>query len=87
MVIMWSTVSALFVLAIWGMSELLDYHQQSLTFVQWLIYVGWLLWAVFGVAFVWTAITENERRAMRVGTLFFGGISVFVIVILVGIWF
>ena len=75
MVVMWSTLSALFVAALWGMWAWLDSRAVVFTVGQWAVYVLWLLWTLFGVAFVRTMVVEGELRAVRVGALLFGGLS------------
>ena len=75
MVLMWSTLSALFVAALWGMQSLLDSRAVTFTLGQWAVYVLWLLWTLLGVAFVRTMAVEREPRAVRVGALLFGGLA------------
>ena len=75
MIVMWSVLSALFVLALWGMQSLLSYRNVTFTIWQWAGYVVWLLWTLAGVAIVWTFVDEREPHATRVGTLIFGGVS------------
>jgi hypothetical protein len=75
MVLMWSTLSALFMAALWGMQSLLDSRALAFTLGQWAVYVVWLLWTLLGVAFVRTMAVEREPRAVRVGALLFGGLS------------
>ena len=75
MVVMWSTLSALFVAALWGMQSLLDSRGLVFTPGQWVVYVCWLLWTLLGVAFVRTMAVEREPRAIKVGMLIFGGLS------------
>jgi hypothetical protein len=76
MVVLWSALSALFVLGLWGMQSLLDSRAMAFTVVQWAVYVLWLLWTLFGVAFVRTMAVERESRAVKVGAVLFGGLSV-----------
>ena len=87
MTIMWSVLSALFVLALWGMRSFLA--QRSITFSawQWAVYLAWLLWTLFGVALVRTFIAEREPRPIRVSVLVFGGVSVIVGAVLARLWF
>jgi hypothetical protein len=86
MELMWSTIGALFILAIGGMLALLGQEDQTLSFGQWLVTLLWLAWALFGVAFVWTSAIEREWRAVKVGTVLFGGIAASIAVILVNSW-
>jgi hypothetical protein len=83
---MWSVLSALFILALWGMKSILSQKGIAFTVGQWIVYLAWLLWTLFGIALVWTFITEREPRAARVGTLIFGGISVVVAAVLAPLW-
>ncbi len=87
MTIMWSVLSASFVLALWGMQSFLA--QQSITFAawQWTAYVAWLLWTLFGVALVRPFIAERGPRPVRVSVLVFGGVSVVVAAVLARLWF
>ena len=78
MTVMWSVLSALFVLALWGMQSILNRRGIAFTAGQWVGYLVWLLWTLFGIALVWTFIDESEPRAARVGTLIFGGTSVII---------
>ncbi len=87
MTIMWSVLSALFVLALWGMQSFLARRAITFTAWQWAIYTAWLLWTLFGVALVRTFIAEREPRPIRVSVLVFGGVSVVVGVVLARIWF
>jgi hypothetical protein len=75
MVLMWSTLSALFMAALWGMQSWLDSRAMAFTLGQWAVYVSWLLWTLFGIAFVRTMVAEGEPRAVKVGSLIFGGTS------------
>ncbi len=86
MTIMWSILSTLFVLALWGMQSFLA--QRSITFTawQWVAYVAWLLWTLFGVALVRTFIDEREPRPVRVSVFVFGGVSVVAATILARLW-
>mgnify|MGYP001087405370 CR=1 FL=1 len=83
----WSTLSALFVLALWGMQSFLVYRYVTFNMWQWASYVAWLLWTLFGVALVRTFIAERESRPVRVSALIFGGVSVAVAAILARLWF
>ncbi len=87
MTVMWSVLSTLFVLALWGMQSFLA--QQSITFTawQWTAYAAWLLWTLLGVALVRTFIDEREPRPVRVSVLVFGGVSVIAAAILARLWF
>ncbi|MCP4538889.1 MAG: hypothetical protein GY832_17275 [Chloroflexi bacterium] len=87
MTIMWSILSTLFVLALWGMQSFLA--QRSITFTawQWTAYTAWLLWTLLGVALVRTFIDEREPRPVRVSMLVFGGVSVIAAAILTRLWF
>ncbi len=87
MTIMWSILSAVFVLALWGMQFFLA--QQSITFTawQWAVYLAWLLWTLLGVALVRTFTGEREPRPVRVSALVFGGVSVIGGAILARMWF
>ena len=87
MAVMWSVISILLVLAIWGMHAYLGQEAITFTTGQWIIYLLWLGWTLLGLAFVWTFIVEKERRATKAGILFFGGISAPVAVILAVVWF
>ena len=86
MVVMWSTLSALFVLALWGMQAWLDSRAVAFTMGQWAVYVLWLLWTLFGVAFVRTMVAEREPHAVGRGALLFGGISAGVGAVLAWLW-
>ena len=86
MTVMWSVLSALFILALWGMQSLLSYRNVMFTIWQWAGYVIWLLWTLTGVAMVWTFIDERETRAARVGTLIFGGVSVLAAIGMALLW-
>ena len=86
MSIMWSVLSALFVLALWGMSSLLSERDITLDALQWLVYLAWLLWTLFGIALVRTFVSEGERRAVRLGALIFGGVSGISAVLLSQLW-
>jgi hypothetical protein len=86
MPVMWGVLSALFVLALWGMTVLLGRSDAAFTAGQWAVYLAWLLWTLFGVAFVWTSLAERERRAAGVGALIFGGVAVIVGAVLVWLW-
>ena len=86
MTVMWSVLSALFVLALWGMQSILSYRGIAFTAGQWVGYLAWLLWTLFGIAFVWTSIAEGKPRAARLGTLIFGGISLIIAAILALLW-
>jgi len=75
MTVMWSTISALFVLALWGMQSLLSHRNAAFAAWQWVAYVVWLLWTLAGVALVWTFADERESRPIKVSALIFGGVS------------
>lgn len=87
MAVMWSVISIILVLAIWGMDSYLAQETIPFSTGQWIIYLLWLGWTLLGLAFVWTFIVEKERRATRVGVLFFGGLSAPIAVILAAVWF
>jgi hypothetical protein len=86
MPVMWGVLSALFVLALWGMTALLRRSDVAFTAGQWVTYLAWLLWTLFGVAFVWTSLAERDRRAARVGALLFGGVAVIVGTVFARLW-
>ncbi len=86
MTVMWSVLSALFVLALWGMQAILGSRGIAFTIGQWVGYVIWLLWTLFGVALVWTFGDEGKPRAAGVGVLIFGGISAIAAIILASLW-
>ncbi len=86
MTVMWSVLSALFVLALWGMQSILNRWGIPFTAGQWATYLAWLLWTFFGIAFVWTSIAEGKPRAARVGTLIFGGSAVIIAAIFALLW-
>lgn len=86
MTVMWSVLSALFILALWGMQSILSYRSITFNVGQWVGYLVWLLWTLFGIAFVWTSIAEGESRATRVGMLIFGGTSVIIAAVLALLW-
>ncbi len=87
MAVMWSLISILLVLAIWGMDSYLGHEAIPFSIGQWIIYLLWLGWTLLGLAFVWTFIAEKERRATKVGILFFGGVSAPAAIILTAVWF
>jgi len=87
MTVMWSVLSALFVLALWGMQSLLACRDVTFAAWQWAGYVAWLLWTLFGVALVRTFIAEREPRPVGVSVLVFGGVSLIVAVVLARLWF
>ncbi len=87
MPVMWSTISALFVAALWAMAAILEGRGISFSFGQWAIYLAWLLWALFSVAYVWTSLGEDEPRAAGVGGVIFGGLALVVGGILAQMWF
>jgi hypothetical protein len=86
MTVMWSVLSALLVLAFWGMQSILSGRGITFTAGQWVGYLAWLLWTLFDIAFVWTSIAEGEPRAARVGALIFGGTSVIIATVLALLW-
>jgi len=86
MTIMWSVLSTLFVLALWGMQSFLARRAITFTAWQWAIYAAWLLWTLFGVALARTFIAEREPRPVRVSVLVFGGVSVIGAAILARVW-
>lgn len=86
MTVMWSVLSALFVLALWGMQALLSGRGIAFTIGQWVGYLAWLLWTLFGVALVWTFMGEGKPRPAMVGALIFGGVSLIVAVVLTSLW-
>jgi hypothetical protein len=86
MTVMWSVLSALFVLALWGMHSFLGYRGVAFTAGQWIVYLIWLLWTLFGVALVWTFMDEGEPRAAGMGALIFGGPSAIVAIVLALFW-
>ena len=89
MTVMWSVLSGLFVLALWGMQSLLAHRSIAFTVWQWVGYLAWLLWTLLGVALVWTFADEGQLRATRaagVAGLIFGGVSAVVAVILALLW-
>ena len=86
MTVMWSVLSALFFLALWGMQALLRYRGVSFTILQWVTYVAWLLWTLAGIALVWTFFDEREPRPIRISTLIFGGISAAAAVAMALLW-
>jgi hypothetical protein len=87
MAVMWSALSILFVLALWGMVAFLAREGLTFTVGQWIIYAIWLLWAVWSGAFIWTSLDEGKARAARLGALVFGGISVLSAAALTWLWF
>lgn len=86
MSVMWGILSALFILAFWGMRAILNHRNVTFTAWQWVGYLVWLLWTLFGVALVWTFIGERESRAVKVGALILGGPSVIVAIVLALLW-
>ncbi len=86
MSVMWSVLSALFVLAVWGMQSALSRRGVAFNVWQWVGYLAWLLWTLLGIALVWTFIAERQPRAARVGTLVFGGTSAIVAAVLALCW-
>ena len=86
MTVMWSALSALFVLALWGMQSFLSCRNITFTAWQWVGYLIWLVWMLLGAALVWTFIDEREPRAARVSTLVFGGVSLIAAVVLAMLW-
>lgn len=86
MTVMWSILSALCVFALWGMQSILRHRGIAFTAGQWVGYLVWLLWTLFGIAFVWTSIAEGEARAARLGGLIFGGMSVITAAVLALLW-
>ena len=86
MTVMWSVLSALFILALWGKQSLLSYRNVAFTIWQWVGYVAWLLWTLAGIAFVWTFADEREPRPIRVSILVFGGVSVAAAVVMALLW-
>lgn len=86
MSVMWSLLSAVFVLALWGMSAFLRVNDTPFTAGQWMVYLAWLLWTLFSVAFVWTSLAEGERRAAGVGAVIFGSPAVIVAALLAWLW-
>lgn len=87
MAVMWSAISALTILSLWGMSILLRRVEMSMTIGQWVIYLVWVLWTLFGLAFVWSSIEEGEPRAAKVGAIIFGGAALVMAIVLVWLWF
>jgi len=86
MTFMWSLLSALFVLALWGMQTILSRRGIAFTIGQWASYLVWLLWTWFGIALVWTFVDEGKPRAAGVGVLIFGGVSAIAAVVLASLW-
>jgi hypothetical protein len=86
MAVMWSVISIILVLAVWGMHAYLGQAAIPFNTGQWIIYLLWLGWTLLGLAFVWTFVVEKERRAAKVGILFFGGVSAPMAVILAVLW-
>ena len=86
MTVMWSALSALLILALWGMQSILSRWEIAFTTGQWVGYLVWLLWTLFGTAFVWTSIAEGKPRAARMGTLVLGGPSVIIAAVFASLW-
>jgi len=86
MTVMWSLLSALFILALWGMHSLLSYRGMTFTPWQWMAYVAWLLWTLMGVALVWTFSDEREPHPVKVSLLIFGAPSVIAAVAIALFW-
>lgn len=86
MCVMWSVLGASFVLGLWGMQAILNHRQIAFNVGQWIVYVVWLLWTLFGVAFVWTSMAEGEARAAKMGALVLGGVSVVSAAVLALFW-
>ena len=86
MTVMWSVLSVLFVLGIWGMQALLGYRGVTFAVWQWVAYTAWLLWTLAGVALVWTFVEEREPHAVRVGSLVFGAPSAVAAIVLALLW-
>ena len=86
MSVMWSLLSTLFVLALWGMQSVLSRRGITFTVGQWGGYLAWLLWTLLGIALVWTFIVESEPRAARLGAVIFGGVSVIAGLVLALLW-
>jgi len=83
---MWSLLSALFVLALWGMQTILNRRGNAFTIGQWVGYLVWLLWTGLGIALVWTFVDEGKPRAAGVGVLIFGGVLAIAAVVLASLW-
>ncbi len=86
MTVMWSVISALFILAICGMAFILGRMGIAFNTGQWIGYLSWLIWTLFGIALVCTFINEGEHRAARIGTLIFGGTSIILAAVIGLIW-
>ena len=87
MTVMWSVLSASFVLALWEMQSFLAHRTITFTAWQWAVYLAWLLWTLLGAALVRTFTGEREPRPVRVSALVFGGVSVIAAAILARLWF
>lgn len=86
MTVMWSVLSALLILALWGMQALLNSRNVTFSVWQWAAYVAWLLWTLAGIALVWTFTDEREARPIGVTLLLFGLPAVIVAVVLALLW-
>jgi hypothetical protein len=64
---MWGVLSALFVLALWAMTALLRRSDAAFTAGQWVVYLTWLLWTLFGIAFVWTSLHRQDAPQLAGG--------------------
>jgi len=51
--------------------------------IKWILFLGWVLFFGFSIAFVGTSIGEGEKTAATIGGLVFGTIS---LITGVGIW-
>lgn len=87
MPVMWSMLSALFVLALWGMASFLSRGGIVFTASRWIAYLAWLLWTLLGAAFTWTSLAEREYRAAGLGALLFGGSALVAGGALAWLWF
>ncbi|HEC62432.1 MAG TPA: hypothetical protein ENI27_09325 [bacterium] len=86
MTVLWSSLSAMFVLFFWGMSSFLNQNEIRFSLGQWVLFTLMLLWSLLGIAFVWTSMGEGEFRAAGLGVLIFGGVTVLSAGFLVKFW-
>jgi hypothetical protein len=89
MTMMWSVLSVLFVLALWGMQSLLSQKSVTFTVWQWVGALAWLAWTLLGAALAWTFLSEGHVRAARaagMAALIFGTVAAIVAAILAQAW-
>jgi hypothetical protein len=72
----------LFVLAAWGIHARLTGAGVVFSAWHWVGLIAWLLWSFFGVAVVWTFLSEREPRAAGVSAVLFGSVSAVIAAIL-----